>query len=344
MASLNIGDAADNPIIDDKDQFLAGIAFSYHMGSRGMTLCLAMVLAMAQSSLSYGATAENSHTDSVVPTPLNWHMLELQDTGVIASVTTRIELRKLSATEVRPTLSDGPQQIAPRVAAPRIQELVASNTIELLLGADIETQARLWFNADDGLPLQLVRTRQGRNPTRKLYRFGSKQIYRLRSKPGNRAETGQPPEHWSQIRESFYPLPDPDGECPAILEASQLLTLLSNPDQLLSEQPAELCMFDRKHVYRVAFRTLGREQLDVDYLQLAAGQETRVRRTTEVLHVTLTSRPLADAREDVEPFSLLGLQGEIHLLFSDPERILLQVRGQVPGFGMVDLELKKLTR
>ena len=34
MASLNIGDAADNPIIDDKDQFLAGIAFSYHRGSR----------------------------------------------------------------------------------------------------------------------------------------------------------------------------------------------------------------------------------------------------------------------------------------------------------------------
>jgi len=303
-----------------------------------------MALAMAQTSLSYGAVAENSRTDTVAPTPQNWRKLELRDAGVIASVTTRIELSKPSATDVRPLLSDGPQQIAPRVAAPRIQELVVSNTIQLLLGAEIETQAHLWFNADDGLPLQLVRMRLGSNPSRKLYRFGSKQVYRLRSKPGNKAETGQPPGHWSQIRESFYPLPGPDGECPTILESSQLLTLLTNPDQMLSEQPVELCVFDRKHVYRVGFRTLGQEQLDVDYLQLAAGQETRVRRTMEALHVTLTSRPFTDARGDVKPFSLLGLQDEIHLLLSEPGRVLLQVRGQVPGFGMIDLELKKLTR
>jgi hypothetical protein len=182
------------------------IAVPPRSGVKKMTLCIVMVLAMAQSSLSYGATLENSRTDSVAPTWLNWHKLELQ------------------------------------------------------------------------------------------------------------------------------------------LEASQLLTLLSNPDQLLSERPAELCVFDRKHVYRVGFRTLGRVQLDVDYLQLAAGQETRVRRTMEALHVALTSRPLAGAREDVGPFSLLGLQDEIHLLLSEPERILLQVRGQVPGFGMINLELKKLTR
>ena len=102
-------------------------------------------------------------------------------------------------------------------------------------------------------------------------------------------------------------------------------------------------MFDRKHVYRVGFRTLGREQLDVDYLQVAAGQETRVRRTLEALHVVLTSRPLEGAREDVEPFSFLGLK-DVHLLLSDPGRIPLRVRGKVPGFGMIDLELKKLTR
>ena len=314
--------------------------------SRGTALWLVMALTMAQTSLLYGATsaAGNSRTDTVAPTPLNWRNLELQDAGVLGSVTTRIDLRELSATEARPTLVDGPKQMSPRIAAPRIQELVASNTIQLLLGAGIETQVRLWFNADGGLPLQLVRIRQGSTPSRKLYRFGSNQVYRLRSQPGNSAEAEQPPEHWSQTSESFYPLPDPDGECPAILESSQLLTLLSNPDQMLSEQPVELCVFDRKHVYRVGFRTLGREQLDVDYLQVAAGQETRVRRTLEALHIALTSRPLEGARGDVEPFSLLGLNDEIHQLLSDPGRITLRVRGQVPGFGIIDLELKKLTR
>jgi hypothetical protein len=45
----------------------------------------------------------------------------------------------------------------------------------------------------------------------------------------------------------------------------------------------------------------------------------------------------------VEPFSFLGLK-DVHLLLSDPGRIPLRVRGKVPGFGMIDLELKKLTR
>ena len=29
-----LGDAADSPIVDDKNQFVAGISLSYHMGSR----------------------------------------------------------------------------------------------------------------------------------------------------------------------------------------------------------------------------------------------------------------------------------------------------------------------
>ncbi|HAJ91585.1 MAG TPA: hypothetical protein DCO71_03025 [Gammaproteobacteria bacterium] len=301
--------------------------------------------AIAVATAAVTASAAESHrTNTLTPTPLNWHNLELQDAGVLGSVTTRIDQRKPTVTEVQSILVDGPKQISQRVAAPRIQELVVSNTIQLLLGAKIETQTRLWFNADDGLPLQLIRMRQGSKPSRKLYRFGSNRVYRLRSNPANKAETGQPPEHWSQTSESFYPLPDPDRECPAILESSQLLTLLSNPDQVLSEQPVALCMFDRKHVYRVGLQSLGREQLDVDYLQVSAGQETRIRRTLETLHVALTSRPLKGVQGDVEPFSLLGLKDEIHLLLSESGRIPLRIRGQVTGFGVIDLELKKLTR
>jgi len=29
-----LGDAADSPIVDDKNQFVVGIALSYHMGSK----------------------------------------------------------------------------------------------------------------------------------------------------------------------------------------------------------------------------------------------------------------------------------------------------------------------
>ena len=313
--------------------------------SREMALKFVVVLAMIQTCLSYTASAaESNRPNKVTPLPPNWHTLELHDSGVVASVTSRIDLRKLSAADVRATLVDVPKPMSPRVAATRIVEIEVANTVRLLLGAGIETRNRLWFNEDDGLPLQLTRIRQGNKPSAKLYRFGSNRVYRLRRKPDNKAETGQPPEHWTQISESFYPLPDPDGECPTVLESSQLLYLLSNAEHGVSERPEMLCVFSRKHVYRLEIRIVGQEPLDVDYLQVAAGQETRIRRTVEALHIALTSRPFEDIQGDMEPFSFLGLQGEIHLLLSDPGRIPLQVRGQVPGFGMIGLELKKLIR
>jgi hypothetical protein len=304
-----------------------------------------MLLAMVQASPSSAATlaAEDNRPDTA-PVAMNWRALALRDAGMTGSVTTRIELRALTAAEVQPALLDAPGTVSPREAGTRIQELEVASSIRSLLGAGIELEERLWFNADDGLPLQLVRMRQGSKPSQKLYRFGSSQVYRLRRQPAGRAESGQPPEKWSQTSESFYPLPGPDEGCATILESSQLLYLLSSPNHEFSEKPVALCVFDRQRVYRVEFRVLGREPVYVDYLQMAAGQETRIRRTQDALHVALDSRPVGGAHEDDEPFSFLGLSGEIHLLLSDPGRVPLRVRGQVSGFGTIDLELEKLTR
>jgi len=313
---------------------------------RTIALYLVVIFTVAQTNPSYGATAapEISRPETVAPTPLNWRNLELHVSGVTASVATRIDLRKRPATEVRATLEDGPKQFSPRAATPRIVELVATNSVRLLLGARFETRDRLWFNEDDGLPLQLTRTRQGSNPSEKIYRFGSDQIYRLRRLPANKAETEQSSEHWSHISESFYPLLDPDRECPTILESSQLLYLLSNPERGVSDSGEMLCVFSRKQVYRVELRTVGQEQLDVEYLQIIAGQETRFRKTLDAVHVVLNSHPFSSAEGDQEPFSFLGLKGEIHVLLSNPGGIPLRVSGQVPGFGMIELELKTLTR
>lgn len=316
------------------------------LACRGMALCLAGALAIAETGMAGAATAapENSRTDTVTPPPLNWHSLELQGAGITASITTRIELTRLSAAASRSTLVDGPEQLSQRRATPPLLELVVTSRIRPLLGAGIETRSRLWFNADDGLPLQLIRTSRGSKPARKLYRFGSRQVYRLRSRPADRAERDKAPAHWSRISESFYPLPDPDQQCPAVLESSQLLYLLTSTGPALSEVPGTLCVFDRKHVYRVNLQVRGRERLDVDYLESAAGRESRITRTTDALHVVLTGKPPGKDPDDMAPFSFLGLQGEIHLLLSEPGRIPYRIRGRVPGFGSIELELEKLAR
>lgn len=312
-----------------------------HLLPRGMVLNIVMVFAI----LLYGvAVAAESRQPDTATVSQNWHKLELRDSGVTGSVTTRVELKTLPAAARQSTLLDAPQLMSPRQAGKRIGVLEVANSIRLLLGVDIEKRSRLWFNEDDGLPLQLIRLRQGNKPSQKLYRFGSSQVYRQRRQPADRAETQQPAGDWSEISESYYSLPGPGEECPVILESSQLLYRLSSPDHVFSETGGAFCVFDRQHVYRVGFRNLGRAPLDVDYLQVEASQETRVKRTLQAIQVTLSGRPLDGAPADVPPFSFLGLQGDIQLLFSDPGRIPLRVRGQVPGFGMIDLELGELTR
>jgi len=318
----------------------------YNLLSRGMLLKPVMVWVLAQACLSYGTTvAAESRQPDAAPVPINWRKLELRDSGMTGSVTTRIEQRTLAAAAVQPALLDAPGTMSAREEGTRIQELVVASSIRSLLGIKIENRTRLWFNVDDGLPLQLMRLRQGRKPSQKLYRFGSSQVYRQRRQPADKTQAGQPAGHWSEISESFYPLPDAEGGgCPIILESAQLLYLLSRPDHVFSERTRELCVFDRQRVYRVGFRLQGRESIDVDYLQVDASQETRVKRTLEALLVALTSRPLDDAEGDVQPFSFLGLNDDIHLLLSEPGRIPLRVRGRVSGFGKIDLKLEKLTR
>ena len=309
--------------------------------SSGTALKLVLMLAITAHSLL--SVADDSR-DAVAPHALNWRTLELQSSGVTGSVATRIELRTFPAAELQSSLVDAPQPMSQRQAGTRILELEVANSIRLLLGAGSERQSRLWFNAGDGLPLQLMRVRRGSKPSQKLYRFGSSRVYRQRRQPADRAEMEQPAEHWSDISETFYPLPVAQNDCEVILESSQLLSLVSRPDTVPGDSREALCVFDRQRVYRVEFRVLGREPLEVNYLQVDAGQETRVKRTLQALHVTLTGHPLDGAPADVQPFSFLGLQGGIQLLLSDPGRIPLRVRGQVPGFGMIDLELAELTR
>lgn len=303
---------------------------------------LVVALAMTQACLSYAdaPASAGARLETAALFPLNWRTLEFHATGVAGSVTTRIDLRKLSAKDVQVSLLDVAKPMSPRGAANRIVELEVDSRVRLLVGADIETRERLWFNEDDGLPLQLIRIRLGSNPSSKLYRFGGDQVYRLRKKPDNKTEAGRSPEHWSRNSGSFYPLPD--GECLSVLESLQLFYLLSNLQYGINEASQTLCVFNRKHVYQVELQVAEPGSVDVDYLQVAAGVKTRIRETLQTIHMVLNSRPLNDAAAGTKPFSFLGMQGEIHFLLSDPGRVPLRISGQVPGFGMIDLELKKL--
>lgn len=302
---------------------------------------LIVALAMTQTCLSYAdaPASESAQADYIAPFQQNWHTLEFNASGMTGSVTTRIGQRKLSATDVQAALLDAADLKYPHAASTWVAEMNVDSRIHMSVGPGFDTRERLWFNEDEGLPLQLKRIRSGSNPSSKLYRFGSDGVYRLRKKPDNETEAGQSPGHWSRSSESLYPLPK--GECPSVLESLQLLYLLSSTQYGISEASQPLCVFNRKHVYQVKLRIAEAGPFDVDFLQVVGDEETEIRETLQPIHMILNSRPLGD-EPAVKPFSFLGMQGEIHVLLSDPGRIPLRISGQVPGFGAIDLELKKL--
>ena len=270
----------------------------------------------------------------------NWHALEFQASGVAGSVTTRIDLRKASDTGYSShAASRGQTRVTAWRGQPGSGDGVNSK-VHLLVGAGIETGERLWFNEDEGLPLQLTRIRQGSKPSWKQYRFGSERVYRVRKKPANDKEAVQSAEKWSRSSESFYPLPD--GECTSVLESLQLIYLLSSPQYRISEASQTLCVFSRKHLYQVKLLVAEPGLLDVDYLQMVGDEKTRIREELRTISMVLKSVPLKGSAAAAKPFSFLGMKGDIHFLLSDPGRIPLQISGQVPGFGMIDLELRKL--
>ena len=318
------------------------IAMTNNPVSMKLLRILVLALAMAHSCLSYAdvPASEVAPPGSVAPIQRGWHALEFQATGVAGSVTTRIDLRKASGTDIRAMLLDEASLKSAHAAAGRVVELDVQSRVQLLVGGGIETRERLWFNEEDGLPLQLTRIRRGNKPSSKQYRFGRDRVYRLRKKPENETQAGQSPEHWSRSSESFYALPA--GECRSVLESLQLFYLLSSPQYGISEASQTLCVFNRKHLYQVEIRLAQPGPIDLDHVQVAAEGKAGIRETRETIHLVINSRPLEDRAAAVKPFSFLGMQGEIHVLLSDPGRVPLRISGKVPGFGVIDLELRKL--
>ena len=106
--------------------------------SREMVRNLIVAVAMTQTWLAYAKApvSEDARPDMVAPIPLNWQALEFHASGVAGSMTTRIELRKLSATDVQVSLLDAAKLKSPRGAANRIVEIGIDSRVQLLVGAE----------------------------------------------------------------------------------------------------------------------------------------------------------------------------------------------------------------
>jgi hypothetical protein len=94
----------------------------------------------------------------------------------------------------------------------------------------------------------------------------------------------------------------------------------------------------------VAVTAGGSRQLTVNYLEASPGKQIRREDAVEVHRISFQTRILNPADKKLEVFSFLGLQGDFEIYVDRTTRIPVQISGQIPGIGNLDIRLDEVLR
>jgi len=200
--------------------------------------------------------------------------------------------------------------------------------------ANSAEQVSASFEPTGGQLQQRSRLSRGKEQRFKLWRYLPDSIVRERRQP--EAASSSDPASWpiTSRRELAPP-------SPAICESTTdpyILLLLAGRSLDPTSPPREYCVNTDLNFYRVSITPAGLETVDVDYARNGASVQTSVE--ARVVHIRAT--PLG-APEDKPDFSLLGLEGDIDILFAEDSRLPVQLRGQAPRIGATTIELKAVS-
>jgi len=242
----------------------------------------------------------------------DWRVLEYQQQAFLVTAQSRVELTPCSE-------------------QPNQWQLTASSSV-----ASNSEQVELTLAAEDGRALQRSRLSAGKNQRYKTWVFAADSIRRERHNPP--ADADRPPGDWpvSSSREIPYP---PLAANSVVTDAYALLALA---DRFLdsTEAAAEVIVNTDFNFYRVQMSRSDGPTVGVDYV--LAGAPSRVVGERETRGVTLQVSPIG-AQPDKPDFSLLGLSGEITILFDRASGLPVQLRGTAPRIGSAMINLKGVT-
>ena len=136
------------------------------------------------------------------PTP-PWHRLRFAASGLTGSVQTTLTVSPASMADLaaRPyaTLADTPGAFT--ASYPLL--LQVDGEVRTVFGSS-GTQARVWFDADNGQALLRERIRTGSEGSSKLHRFGASGASRLRLEPDSSRQARLPATEWTRRERKFH--------------------------------------------------------------------------------------------------------------------------------------------
>jgi hypothetical protein len=256
-------------------------------------------------------TANARADDEAASMPV-WQVLEFEQQAFFVTARSRVEIVRDSENCQRWQL--------------RANSSVASNSEDVVLS----------LAAKDGSVLHRSRLSSGKEQRYKSYEFLDDHILRQRRDPP--ANTSLPPSEWplTSSKEIDYP---PLDEGTVVTDAYVLLALAGR-FQTSAAVEAEVVVNTEFNFYRV--RMTHGKGMAVKANYQVEGKPEATTGTRETRAVRLQISPLGE-QPDKADFSLLGLQDDITVLFDWTTGLPLQLRGQAPRVGQVEIDLKAVT-
>jgi hypothetical protein len=285
--------------------------------------------------------AIGSSTLDLDPQRVRWSRLVFEASQSLTSARSEVRLVPVPAARLESSLLAGVGGPLPRL--PDGDALMMTATVDmsskLPFVGDKTWETRVWFLPESASALQRTRTKIGDDSDRKTFRYLADGVRRIRSEAENPGESEQEPESWATVKSEFYPYGPARAECPDVSDPSLLLYVLSTVNISPSAPPLELCVFNKKTLYRVQLRAVAAIRLPVRYTRRRGTDKEPVDQEIEVLTIAISNRPLRPAEQEPEPFEFFEMRGDIEVSYDPVSGLPVQVRGTVKNVGEATFHL-----
>ncbi len=281
------------------------------------------------------------------PGLVSWQSLIFSSTSFLGSARVEIEL----GAREQPAYPGQCRRFASQARKSSVADaaktcLTASMTIKPTFSANRFYRTAVWFSPVDGGATRRRRWLQGKKYYLKDYLFTPAGVHRCRKRPANRKERTLPPESWSDVQETFYPLPDRASTPLTVSEPSLILYCLAAMMPQTEAGPLEIIVFHKKQHHLATLTKAAPIRMQVSYQEMRNGHERQVNEKDRVLEgYRLTSRPLAENDgQAAETFSFMGLTGDIVIYRDQKSRLPIRIDGSLPFIGRVHFNLRRVVR
>ena len=197
-------------------------------------------------------------------------------------------------------------------------------------------QIRVKFEPATGRAITRSRFTQGKQRRVKTYEYEADFI--IRERRNSVADSDVAPQDWPTTSRNTLVYPESATKI-SVTTPYMLLVLAQRLQEQGPGRSIDVLVHTDLNFYSVHLSSGNGIPVDVDYEVIGQGN---VVGTRETLAVVIRVKPETTLKDE-DDFRLLGLNGELILLFDHESGLPLQIRGQAPRIGPTKINLKSVT-